>query len=64
MTRTNCFIKAAKLTGLECKPGQNKYLVMTRRRSENSYLIVDNYTFQQVKDLKYRGTWVEYKSIQ
>lgn len=33
---------------------------MTRRRSENSYLIVENYTFRQLKDLKYRGTYFEY----
>ncbi|XP_050547614.1 uncharacterized protein LOC126909240 [Daktulosphaira vitifoliae] len=54
-TRTNDLIKAAKPMGLEVNQGKTKYLVMTRGTRDNSHLVVENYTFQQVSDFKYLG---------
>jgi hypothetical protein len=42
---------------MDLKLNQNniKYLVMTRETRDNSDLVVENYTFQQVKNFKYLG---------
>jgi len=47
--KTNDLLKAAKPMGLEVNQDKTKYLVMTRGRRDISNLVVENYTFQQVK---------------
>lgn len=52
--KTSDLIKATKSMGLEVNHDKTKYLVMTRETRDNSGLI-ENYTFQQVANLKYFG---------
>lgn len=55
VTRTNGLIKGAKIMGPEVNQDKTKYLVMTREIRDDSDLVVENYTFQQVKYFKYLG---------
>lgn len=54
-SKTGDLIKAAKPMGLEVNQDKTKYLVMTRGARDNSDLVAENFTFQQVADFKYIG---------
>lgn len=55
VTGTNGLIKGAKTMGPELKKDKTKYLVMTREMRDDWDMVVENYTFQQVKYFKYLG---------